>query len=174
MRHIFVGRYQSPVYGCGRGRSALGRGNKGALHVDGNNNYRAPDVLLCKQTTLIAKSEDWRSSFRISTNHALRRPSLLVKVSQGPERPADLGWPTPTSLCYFSKRAASKQGSISNTQASAHQLSGRFILSSTFAYSIRRDVTEPATGETPSYTPRATHHAPGRPRPRADCRDGQR
>lgn len=102
-----------------------GRGNKGAF--DGNNNFRAPDVLLCKQTTLIAKSEDWRSSFRISTNHALRRPSLLVKVSQGPERPATyLGWPTPTSLCYFSKRAASKQGSNSNTQASAHQLSGSY------------------------------------------------
>ena len=102
-----------------------GAREQGSFAFDGNNNFRAPDVLLCKQTTLIAKSEDWRSSFRISTNHALRRPSLLVKVSQGPERPADLGWPTPTSLCYFSKRAASKQGSNSNTQASAHQLSGR-------------------------------------------------
>jgi len=151
------------------------RGNKGASLLTGT-------IIFARLTCFSANKQrssqkvkigDPRSGYRRIMPYAGQAFwSRFHKVRR--DLPTWVGQLQPVCVTFPSEQPVSRAATATPNPSICPPALWTVILSSTFAYSIRRDVTEPTTGETPSYIPRATHHAPGRPRPRADCRDGQR
>ena len=152
-----------------------GAREQGSFAFDGNNIFaRLTSFSANKQrSSQKVKIGDPRSGYRRIMPYAGQAFwSRFHKVRR--DLPTWVGQLQPVCVTFPSEQPVSRAATATPNPSICPPALWTVILSSTFAYSIRRDVTEPTTGETPSYIPRATHHAPGRPRPRADCRDGQR